>query len=106
MLEPWQTAALTVAAILAVLAVTVTALRNKHRQEVTAAEFQGSVAVDRRAGIGAGILGFLLVVCSGIALIDFIAARTLEREIVALLLWIGSSLFWGIFLLANVISRR
>lgn len=55
---------------------------------------------------GAGILGFLLVLFSIFTLFDFFVAQTQEREIVALLLWIGSCLFWGFFLLANLISKR
>ena len=61
------------------------------------AEYGGS------AGTGFGVMMIIFSLVSGI---QYFTSTTVLQEMSALLLWIGSNTFWGIFLIATVIDRR
>lgn len=81
-------------------------LRSRPEKEaVTAIEIARVVESNIDHRVGAGVLGFFLVLSTIYCLIEYSFAQSAERQMVTLLLWIGNSLFWGVFLLANLISR-
>ena len=48
----------------------------------------------------------MLIVFSFVSAGVYAGATTVFQEIVALLIWIGSSTFWGIFIIAGMAGRR
>jgi hypothetical protein len=58
--------------------------------------------VDQNAG--AGVAGVCLLIFTGIALFKYFAAENVYQQMVALLLWIGNGVFWGVFLLARMVA--
>lgn len=59
-------------------------------------------SLPQRASVA--VLGLLLLLLSALCLIKYFVARTSEEQIIALLLWIGNIMFWGVFLISNLIS--
>lgn len=58
------------------------------------------------AGFVAGLGGAMLAISSFIAFMQFVTATTVFQEIAALLIWIGSSAFWGVFIIGGLLARR
>lgn len=54
---------------------------------------------------GAGGAGLLLIIFSAISLYKYFTAETFNQQIVALLLWIGNGIFWGVFFVGMLISH-
>lgn len=76
---------------------------NRPLEPVAIAEITEGPPAANWAGAFAAIalLGFTVI-----ALAKYFNAETANQQLVALLLWIGNCAFWGIFVLAAVISGR
>lgn len=57
----------------------------------------------QRASVG--FLGLILFAFTVVSFLKYFTADTVYQQMVALLLWIGNSIFWGVLLLANLISQ-
>jgi hypothetical protein len=57
-------------------------------------------------GGGGGFAALMLIIFSIVATYSYYRAETVFQQIVALLIWIGNSTFWGIFILVPVLIRR
>jgi hypothetical protein len=55
---------------------------------------------------GVGVAGLMLLIFSFVSAGEFFSATTVLQQIAALLLWIGSSTFFGIFIIAGTIVRK
>lgn len=52
-----------------------------------------------------GVIGFALILCSLVCMMNYITARSYEQQIIAVLFWIGNCIFWGVLLIAKLISQ-
>jgi hypothetical protein len=78
----------------------------RKRGDATEPQIEIARIVDRGlVGPGAGAIGFMFAVATLFCFVNYFVASTTDRQIVALLLWIANSAFWGVCLLANLISQ-
>lgn len=70
------------------------------------AEVQIARIIERNpSSFGASVIGLMFGVATILCFINYTLAITTDRQIVALLLWIANSAFWGVCLLANLITQ-
>jgi hypothetical protein len=97
-------------AILVVVGVAVTVVRKIRTPKLEKGETPTSIEIARiveqemRQNGGAGTAGALLLIFTAMSLFKYFAADNVYQQMVALLLWIGNSVFWGVFLLARMIA--
>lgn len=58
------------------------------------------------ANWGAGVCFLALMLFSVISLVKYFGAETYDQQLVALLLWIGNSVFWGTLMTVFVLTNR
>ncbi len=63
--------------------------------------------IDEADGSAVAIFGgLMLAIFSFGAFASFMGATTVLQEIAALLIWIGSSTFWGLFIIGGLLARK
>jgi hypothetical protein len=72
----------------------------------TSIPFAKVIDEQHRVSFDTAFAGFMLIVFSVVAAGMFIRATNAVQEVEALLIWIGSSTFWGIFIIAGVLRRK
>jgi hypothetical protein len=61
-------------------------------------------AVESSGGVASAAV--LLIIFSVVSAIDYFAATTVFEQIVALLIWIGNGIFWGVIMIVAALGRR
>jgi len=82
------------------------ARRNRADQELLQAEpTQIAHIVQKNVARDSSGAAFPLFIFSAVALYKYFTAETADQQIVALLLWIGNSTFWGAIFIGAMISH-
>lgn len=106
MTDDQRIAAISAAALLVLLIVAALIVKNIPKKEKhLGIEIARIIEINLPRRASTAILGFMLVAFTVFSLIEYSFARSVEQQTLALLFWIGSCLFWGILLLANLLSR-
>lgn len=104
-------AAVILFAVLGAIRNSITRKRTKHQAPllptpVQIAHLKEQIQADTSDGCLAGFLILALLGASILAAVRYFEARTVDDQIVALLIWIGNCAFWGIFIITFVLARR
>lgn len=76
------------------------------RKASDASEVRIARIVERNpSGLGTAIIGLMFAVTTFFCFGNYYFARTTDQEIIRLLLWVANSAFWGVCLVANLLTQ-